>query len=217
MASEEEVAGYRCPADDAELYGWVAAHDPVDRSKIVLDHCEECGLVVTRAHRPPDVAGELDRLPRENGTIVAPNRRSWQAGIGGAQWAGLEPERRRLHLTPRAAELLLAREDRAVGRIDSRFSLAGYLGMLQTLVNAFTLRDNFFRNFRAGRLQGRRAPSPPAIALDLLVTALVALPLAVVALPLELLASLFGRGGKMRIEAAGPLEPGGVAGSPERG
>jgi hypothetical protein len=86
--------------------------------------------------------------------------------------------------------------------------------MLQTLINGFTLRDNFLRNLRTGRLRGRRAPSRAAVVLDLIVTALVAAPLAIVALPLELLAALFNRGGVMRIEVAGPLPQG--SNEPER-
>ena len=44
---------YPCPACGATLYGWTAAHDPLDRGKrIVLDRCENCGLSVTRGARP---------------------------------------------------------------------------------------------------------------------------------------------------------------------
>lgn len=46
---EEEVASYRCPACEATLFGWNAARHPVDGSKLILDRCESCGLVVTRA------------------------------------------------------------------------------------------------------------------------------------------------------------------------
>lgn len=197
---EQRDAHYPCPACGSPLYGWTAAHDPIDRGrKIVLDRCEECGLVVTRGPDPPDADAELDELISDAGgplEIVAPNRRSWQGVLGGAQWAGLEPELRRLHLTPGALRLLLGRRGLEAGEIGTPFRNRAFGLMWQTLVNAFTYRDNFFRNRRAGRL-----PEPESgrdrflYGLDWLVSVLVAVPAAIFALPLELLATVFARGG----------------------
>ena len=200
IARDEEVAGYRCPACGETLYGWVAAHDPIDRSRIVLDHCEGCGLVVTRAPKPPDVAAELALLDRHRGRIVVPNRASFQGGIGGAQWAGLEPDRRRLHLNPRAAKLLLRQVGVEVLAGSTSFGRDSYLGMLQTLINAFTLRDNFARNAFAGRLPRESGRQKLSFALDAFVTAVVSIPIAIVSLPLELIGSLARRGGTMRLQ-----------------
>jgi hypothetical protein len=211
MASEErrqrqQQVGYRCPACDAELFGWAVARDPLGSSGIVLDRCEECGLVVNRAAEPPDVGAELALLERRRGGIVAPNRRSWQASIGAAQWAGLELERRRLHLTQESARLLLEGRDWIVAGVGTPFSLAAYARMWQTLVNAFTLRENFARELRAGRLRPRRSRERAALALDGLVTLLLALPLAILALPAELAATVAARGGELTIDAVGPPE-----------
>jgi predicted RNA-binding Zn-ribbon protein involved in translation (DUF1610 family) len=205
-AEEDEGARYPCPACGATLYGWIAARHPIDRSKLVLDRCEECGLVVTRAPEAPDVAAELATLEQDGLDFEAPNRRSFQGGIGGAQWADLEPDRRRLHLTPRAARLLLAERGIAVSGVATPFSARSYLGMVQTLINAFTYRDNFARNARAGRL--RPASGRFLFWLDAVVSALIAIPMAILALPLELVGSLARRGGRMRLQtsAAGPAE-----------
>jgi hypothetical protein len=203
MAESEEVATYPCPACGKTLYGWLAARHPVDGSKLVLDRCENCLLVVTRAPEPPDVAAELASLLHGGSSVQVPNRESFQGGIGGAQWAGLEPERRRLHLNPRAAALLFSLLGRELSASRTRFGKRGYLGMVQTLINAFTLRDNFFRNARAGRLPRRTLGERARYGLDAVVSAVVAIPMAIVALPLELVGALVGRGGTLDLELKG--------------
>lgn len=199
---EEEVASYRCPACEATLFGWNAARHPVDGSKLILDRCESCGLVVTRAPAPPDVAAELARLERRDDLLIAANRESLQGGLGGAQWAGLEPEARRLHLTPRAAKLLL--RGQGVELIDHRtpYSRRSFRLMLQTLINAFTLKDNFRDNARAGRLARSSRREKLAYALDMTVTYVLMIPLSIVAAPTELLGSAMGRGGLMELRTA---------------
>jgi hypothetical protein len=199
-------AHYPCPACGATLYGWTAAHNPLDRGhKIVLDRCESCGLAVTRAADPPDVAAEIDPLieRRDDGTarIVAPNRRSIQGGLGGAQWAGLEPEIRRLHLNPESARLLLAKRGLEVTSTKTPNTREGRMGMLQTFLNAFTLRDNFLRNARAGRIHPETDRDRWLFRLDWVVSVLVFVPSAIFALPLEVFASALGRGGVLEIEA----------------
>ena len=205
--AEQKDAHYPCPACGATLYGWTAAHDPLDRGKkIVVDRCESCGLAVTRLPEPPDAEGEIRRLIErdEHGTvaIVAPNRRSFQGSLGGAQWAGLEPELRRLHLTPDALRLLLDKQRLELTDIGTPFRNRAFKMMWQTVVNAFTYRDNFMRNHRAGRL-----PKPETgrerflYWLDWTVTVLVAVPAAMFALPLELLATVFARGGVLTASA----------------
>ncbi len=207
MSAEDEGAHYPCPACGATLYGWTAARHPLDGTKLILDRCEQCGLVVTRAEDPPDVAAELAALEQDGLDLIIPNRRSLQGGIGGAQWAGMDPERRRLHLGPPSAGLLLGTRGLSVEGVSTRFGRRPYLMMLQTLINAFTFRDNFARNALAGRIRpeadrGKRM----LFYLDALVSALVAMPLAIVALPLELAGSLSGRGGVMRLETSAAPE-----------
>ena len=212
-ASEDDRANYPCPACGARLFGWGAARDPIDRREIVLDDCEDCGLVITRAARPPDVEAELDALPTTAGTMLIPNRASFQGGIGGPGWANLEPDQRRLHLTPRAAKLLLRRRGIEVLDSSTPFSRRSYAAMLQTLINAFTLRTNFFRNARAGLLPRRNGGERLSFALDMIVSLLVAIPLSVVALVAELIGSLAGRGGLMRLRTAADPGAGTMTGS----
>ncbi|MFN8111586.1 MAG: hypothetical protein U0R51_00150 [Solirubrobacterales bacterium] len=204
---QQRDAHYPCPACGATLYGWTAAHDPLDRGrKVVLDRCESCGLAVTRRREPPDAEAEIHALLDRNEAgvveIVAPNRRSFQGSLGGAQWAGLEPEIHRLHLTPAALKLLLAKQGLEVTESGTPFRNRSFKLMWQTVVNAFTYRDNFMRNRRAGRL-----PEPETgrekflYRLDWIVTILVAVPAAMFALPAELLATVFARGGVLTATA----------------
>lgn len=212
----EEEARYPCPACGKRLYAWTNARDPIDRSPIALDHCEDCGLIVTRGPQPPDVEAELAALERQGDELVAPNRESFQGGIGGPGWAGMEPDRRRLHLNPRAAKLLL--RARGVELLESRtpFSGRAYAGMLLTMINAFTLRQNFVRNARAGRVPTATLAEKLSFGLDALVSALVAVPLAPLALIVELAATVAARGGIMRLRTASAVAGSeGPAGGPE--
>ncbi len=199
-AKEEEEATYPCPACEARLFGWVAAHDPIDRSQmIVLDRCEVCGLVVTRAPEPPDadleLAPMLERLDGGELGLSVPNRRSVQASLGGAQWAGLEPSRRRLHPTPDSLRRLLAARGYDLAEVGTPYTREGRSLMWQTMVNAFTLRDNFLRNARAGLIPRTTSRERWAYRLDRVVSVLVAVPAAILGWPLEGIAALLGRGG----------------------
>lgn len=206
MLDDEADARYPCPADGSKLFGWTAAHDPLDRDvRIVLDRCETCGLAVTRAESPPDVDAELDTLITERGDgsleLVAPNRRSFGGGIGGAQWAGLEPDLHRLHLNPEAVKLLLAKRGLDVRAVRTPFTSEGRRLMVQTFINAFTFRDNFLRNARSGRIRPAPGGENLLYRLDWLVSCLIFVPATIFALPIEALGSLFGRGSVMVVEA----------------
>lgn len=203
---ESKDAAYPCPACGATLFGWTAAHDPLDRAKrIVLDRCEACRLAVTRGIAPPDPDPEIEALLEQRGdgsfALAAPNIRSIQGGIGGAQWAGLEPELRRLHLTPDSISRLLAMRGLEVERIRTPYSRASLRAMRQTLINAFTLRDNFLRNARSGRVDRHTGTDRFAYWLDWIVTVLVWVPVAVVAWPLERIGAWRGRGGILELVA----------------
>lgn len=203
--AELEEAPYDCPACGATLYGWTAAHDPLERGRrVVLDRCESCGLAVTRAPDAPDVDAELAPYLSETPSgarLVAPNLRSIQGSLGGAQWAGLEPELRRLHLTPEAVRRLLAKRGFEVESVGTPFGREARRMMVQTLLNAFTYRDNFLRNARAGRIPRGTTGERLLHALDWTVSVLVFVPAVVFGVPLEAGASALGRGGEMEVEA----------------
>src|SRR3546814_19957800 len=61
-------------------------------------------------------------------------------------WAGLEPELRRLHLNPESLRLLLAERGLELTAAGTPFRNRSFKLMWQTIVNAFTYRDNFVRS-----------------------------------------------------------------------
>ena len=201
-AEKDADAPYPCPADGSTLYGGMASKRWDGGDPILLDHCEDCRLLVSRAKGPPDVGAELAALERDGDELVVPNRGSWAAWLGAAGWADMGAAEHRLHLTAEAARLLLAKQGIEVVKVRTPFSLRGYRGMLQTMINAFTLRNNFARHLFAGTLAPRTTTDRLAIALDGVVTVLTAVPLSVVALLVEGLASICRRGDVMRIRTA---------------
>ena len=212
MAPDEDLVHYPCPACGSPLYGWAAAHDPLEHGRrIVVDRCETCGLGVTRASRAPDVDADLEPLlATAAGSAISfevANGASVQASISGAQWAGLEPELRRLHFTRDSASRLLARRGIEVLQITTPYSRGSYSLMRQTLINAFTLRDNFLPNARAGLLPEPQSGREHWLRrLDFVVSWLVWLPCAIAAYPLERIGALAGRGGVLRVDAVDPGE-----------
>ena len=198
MAPAEDLADYPCPACGSTLYGWVKVQAERGQEP-VLDRCETCGLAVLRAPTPPDVRDELAAISRGPGEYAAANRRSVQAMLGEGHWAAIDADRR-LYLTPQATGLLFEKEGLEIGSI--RYPARGRnLGwMWQTLMNAVTLRDNFARDARAGRIRPDGAGERMRFAVDAMVTVLAAIPVTVLS-GFELIAVMFRRGGEMVIEA----------------
>jgi hypothetical protein len=183
-----------CPACGEPLFGWVGAGPalagPVRR-------CESCGLAV--AGEPPSAEEALRELDRRRvGEVVGfANRLSLSAWIGGAGWAGLEPDSRCL-FTVEAVRRLLARRDQVVKA--ARWAPGrGIATMWQTVLNGFT----FGRNVALGSL-GRSVATPSKHRwqrrLDGLISVVVAIPAMLVALPLEAAAAAFGRGSAVKLE-----------------
>lgn len=197
----------RCPACGQPLYGWIvaAAADPQLQTSFVVDRCEQCGLGVTRGVADPEQVLERASSELERGgslEIRAPNRDSWQAGIGGNQWAALELPKQRLHLTPRALPMLLDRHGLEAVRVRQTPLARNQVWMWQTLLNGFTFHTNFALAVLRGRTTPRTARGLPSFAIDAVVSLLAALPVALVSVPLELLACVVRRGGELGITLA---------------
>jgi len=177
-----------CPACGEPLFGWIDERHglagPVSR-------CESCGLGVVRTPGSAEEAlRELDRLGSGQAARIA-SRAGFSAWIGGAGWAGLEPEARYL-FTVEAVRRLVAGRDQVVR--SARWSPgAGIATMWQTILNGFT----FGRNGALGAL-GRSRPVPAEQPwqrrLDAFVSAVVAIPALLAAIPLELIAAALRRG-----------------------
>lgn len=178
-----------CPACGEPLFGWIDERlglaGPVSR-------CESCGFgVVGTPGSAEEALHELDRLNSGQAVTIL-NRGGFSAWIGGAGWAGLEPDARYL-FTVEAVRRLVACRDQVVK--SARWSPgAGIAAMWQTILNGFT----FGRNGALGAL-GRSRPVPAEQTwqrrLDIFVSVVVAVPALLAAIPLELIAAALHRGG----------------------
>jgi len=207
-----------CPLCGSPLYGWLTLPDPRSRPTVgrpvanaaggrVLDRCEECGAGVEEADRPVDLEQELRALEGtlEDGTraVLAANRRSWQASLGGEGWAAIDSRPGRLLLTAPALQLLARHAGAELGEV--RFPPLGpnQRWMWQTLLNGLTFHPNFAREVRAGRLRPGTARSRFAFLADCIATVLAAPLVALVSIPAELLAVLSRRGGLIQAPLRG--------------
>ncbi len=177
-----------CPACGEPLFGWIDSRPgllgPVRR-------CESCGLgVVGEAGGAEKALAALDRLGSAEGVRIA-DRAGFAAWIGGAGWAGLEPESRYL-FTTESVRRLVANRDQVVTR--ARWAPgAGVAVMWQTVLNGFT----FGRNVALaalGRGTAAQAERPWQRRLDAMICVVVAIPAFVAAMLLELVAAIFRRG-----------------------
>jgi len=156
-----------------------------------VKRCESCGLgVVGEAGGAADALAVLDRLGGADGVRIA-DRAGFAAWIGGAGWAGLEPESRYL-FTTEAVRRLVANRDQVVAK--ARWAPGtGIATMWQTVLNGFT----FGRNVALAAIgQGTAAVAerPWQRRLDALISVVVAIPAFLAAVPLELIAAIFRRG-----------------------
>lgn len=194
MGSPEGSAA--CPACGQPLYGWLELATPAGPS--LLERCENCRLGLASGLGPADVANELladaGNLPRRELEVRVANRDSWQARLGGLNWAAIEPGRG-LYPTPEALRLLAERQGLAVVRVDSPRSRKGQVWMWQTIVNSFTFNENFALRARAGLPRPEGLGARLKYAVDTVVTVLATPLVLLVSVPLELVAALAGRGG----------------------
>ncbi len=184
-----------CPACGEPLFGWIDERPGLAGA---VRRCESCGLGVAGNG---DLSGALAALDRQThgGTIRIADRNGFAAWIGGAGWAGLEPERRYL-FTAEAVRRLVANRDQVV--VSARWSPGtGVAVMWQTILNGFTFGRNVALG-RLGRTEAAPAERPWQRRLDALISVVVAIPAMIAAVPLELIAAALRRAGatELRLE-----------------
>ena len=131
--------------------------------------------------------------------IEVPHFSSWQAQIDPKSWIYLEAPRHTYHFSKTALQKMFFERHFQILSI-STFSLEyGYFGMLQSLLNQVTPKENFLfyllRNPSAAIAESR----PISWWISLMVTFFTVIPLGLTALMLESIASLVGRGGCLRM------------------
>jgi hypothetical protein len=208
------VTSESCPLCGSPLYGWLKIPDsgtqptvgrPVtDDGARVLDRCEECGAGIYAGTGPVDLPAELAALRTElnDGTpvLMAANRGSWHASLGGEGWAAIDLHPGRLLLTPRSLELLAEKTGTELGEVEFPPLGSNQRWMWQTLINGLTFHPNFAREFRAGRLRMANARNRFAFVADCVATVLATPFVLIASVPLELVAALSRRGGRMVAE-----------------
>jgi len=216
--SREPQSTVRCPLCGGRAYPWIGVPlpgteatvglaspvDPEDpaageRARLV-NRCDDCASGVEQG-APIDLETELERLTvsTEGGErlVVAPNRGSWQAAIGGDGWAALAEWPGRVLPTPRGLELLLERTGMEPARPAFPPWGANQRWLWQTVLNGITLHTNFATDVLAGRLRPANARGRLSFIADAVASTLATPLIGLVSIPLEAFAALVGRGGRM--------------------
>lgn len=210
----------RCPLCGARAFPWIGVPlpgtdatvglaspvDPEDpaageRARLV-NRCEDCASGIEQG-TPIDLEAELEGLTvaTEGGErmLLAPNRGSWQAAIGGDGWAALAEWPGRILPTPRGLELLLERTGMEPAKPAFPPWGANQRWMWQTVLNGITLHPNFATEVLAGRLRPTNARGRFAFIADAVASTLATPLIGLISIPLEALAALVGRGGRMML------------------
>jgi hypothetical protein len=194
----------KCPACGKPLFVWVETEGWGPREDQVIDRCENCGLVVARDAAPAAAGSAAELVSRlERGEAVrSANPASLQAWLGAENWAALRPGDDALHLSPRSAELLLAKHE-LEPRIH-QLPAPSIASMWQTLLNLVSFHRDFAPEAVSGRLRPGTGRGRAAFAIDTAITILAGIPVAALAVLLEAPALLFRRGGVIELRAKPP-------------
>jgi 2-polyprenyl-3-methyl-5-hydroxy-6-metoxy-1,4-benzoquinol methylase len=143
----------------------------------VLEHLSEPELIIT---------GLFDSNLKENGIMVVevPNISSWQAKIGGAHWLHLDIPRHINHYSVEYLSNFLTKVNGVMLKKETLSFHLGFIGMLQSLMSLFGYKNSLIVDLKFNKN-----------AKLMLSVFLLILP----AFFLELVASIFGKGGIIRI------------------
>ena len=183
-----------CPACGEPLFPWVGL--PV--SSGVAHRCESCGLgTLATIPNQAEAMADLDADAIGKGWYAYDNRRSWQASLTGGAWYGLSSSRD-CCFTPEAVRDLVANRDQVVTR-NRWMPVRSIATMWQSGINMFTFGQNIALA-AFGKARPTRAREPWQRGLDAFISVALAIPAMVVAIPLELIAGLFRRGGRYKVQ-----------------
>ncbi|MGE4427652.1 MAG: class I SAM-dependent methyltransferase [Solirubrobacteraceae bacterium] len=179
------VALTRATIDDADV-------EPASVDAATLWH------VLEHVDHPVATLRRVGGWLRPGGVLVVgvPNRRSWQARIGGERWFHADVPRHRTHFTPAGLRRAVAAAGLETVAVHQVLLEHNPFGMWQSAVNRVSGTTSHLYYV----LKRSERPRPAA----LLVTVL-ALPLVPVAMVVEAIGGLVGRGGTMALVARRPV------------
>jgi len=193
--------------DTAAIVGLPSPVDPDDPASAVearlFDRCTDCAAGIEQGVEI-DMARELGLVTTHDDgderIVIAPNRASWQAGLGGEGWAAIAGWPAHLLLTPRATTLLLERNGYEADKPAFPPWGSNQRWMWQTVLNGITLHTNFATDVLAGRLRPAGAPRGRlAFFADAIASALATPLIILFTVLVEALATLVGRGGRIQV------------------
>jgi SAM-dependent methyltransferase len=148
---------------------------------------------------PDSALAEVRRLITADGWLLVevPNFGSLQSRLAGGRGFHVDAPRHLFHFTRAALLQSLERAGFEPIRVATHSFEFGYYGMLQSLLNRATRRQNGLYEM----LKNRTARPPESLGGDVAATIALLLPAAIVSVPLEATAAALGRGAVLRVLA----------------
>jgi 2-polyprenyl-3-methyl-5-hydroxy-6-metoxy-1,4-benzoquinol methylase len=155
----------------------------------VLEHLPDPDAALAEARRVIAPGGRL--------LLEVPNFGSLQSRLAKGRGFHVDAPRHLFHFTRAALLEMLQRAGFEMLRVSTHSFEFGYYGMLQSLLNLATRRQNVLYEV----LKNRTARPPASLGGDLATTLALLLPAGTVSLPLEAAAAALGRGAVLRVLA----------------
>ena len=167
---------------------------------VCLPFANETFDVVTGWHNVEHIADpvsmftEVGRILKPGGVVVieVPNIDSWQARLGREHWFQLDVPRHLCHYSLDSLKIILSQTGFKVVRYSSFSMELGLYGMIQTTLNKLNGEPNWFYRWLKRSLT---KPSLILLGKNLLLLLICIIP----AVALELVASIFRKGGVLRV------------------
>jgi SAM-dependent methyltransferase len=155
----------------------------------VLEHLPDPDAALAEAHRLLKPSGRL--------LVEVPNFGSLQSRLAAGRGFHVDAPRHLFHFTRAALVAALDRAGFRSEQVRTHSFEFGYFGMLQSLLNLFTRRQNALYEM----LKNRTARPPDSLGGDSAATLALLLPLGLASLPMEAVGAAAGRGAVLRVTA----------------